>query len=67
MEPIELLSCLGCQRIVDQWTMLRGCERCGGKLFRQVRPSSFLILCWFLNEPKHVLKLILRDIREKIS
>lgn len=65
MEPIELLSCAGCQRIVDQWTMFPKCKRCGTKMFRQVRPTKYMILCWFLNQPKHVAKLYLQDLREK--
>lgn len=66
MEPIELLACIGCSRTVDQWTMLGGCKECGGKLFKQIRPTKFRLLCWFLNEPKHVARIIWKDICEKM-
>lgn len=67
MEPIEILSCIDCGRTMDQYTMIYGCPRCGAKLFRLVTPTKFRLIAWFINEPKHVTKLILRDIREKIS
>lgn len=65
MEPVELLSCMGCQRIVDQWTMLGRCKRCGGHFYKQVRPTWYIKLCWFLNEPKHVAKMYWQDFRER--
>ncbi len=65
MEPVDILSCIGCGRIVDQWTMVPFCKRCGTNRFKLINPSAFTVLCWFLNEPKHVFKLILQDILEK--
>lgn len=65
MEPIELLSCLGCRRTVDQWTVGTGCVECSSKLFKQIKPTKFRIVCWFLNNPKHVCRLIAKDFREK--
>ena len=59
---IQLLACIGCNRIVDQWTMCKGCEDCNGKLFKVVKPTPFRKVCWFANAPKHVLKLIWADI-----
>lgn len=61
---IEILACMGCSRTVDQFTMCYGCVECGGKLFKAIKPTKFRLLCWFFNDPKHVWKLILQDIRE---
>ncbi len=63
---IELLSCLGCQRIVDQITMGRGCIKCGSKHFRAVGPTAMVLVRWFLANPKHVIKLLIRDFRGEI-
>lgn len=65
MEVIEILSCTTCSRIVDQYTMAPRCKRCGTNRFRAVNPSAYILACWFFNNPKHVLKLIAQDIREK--
>lgn len=65
MEPIELLSCIACSRIVDQWTMGPSCTLCGTNRYRKVNPSWFTILCWIWNHPKHVAKLVVQDIKEK--
>ena len=69
METIELLGCLGCQRIIDniifrnQWF----CSSCNGKYFKPVAPSKWTLIKWFIGNPKHVMKLLLLDIREKYS
>lgn len=65
MECIDILSCTACARTVDQWTMLPKCKRCGGKVFKLVQPTKWVLLCWFLNEPRHVVRLIIQDLREK--
>lgn len=65
MEIIEILSCYGCQRIVDQFTMGTKCPRCHSKYFKTVHPSKWILFKWFIYNPKHVLKLIATDIREK--
>lgn len=65
MEPIEILACMGCGRTEDQWTMCYGCKDCHGKLFKQIKPTKFRLLCWFFNNPKHVWELIKQDLREK--
>ncbi len=65
MEPIFLMSCIACGKIVDQWTMIPNCDRCGTNRFKQVQPTAFIKLCWFVNYPRHVAKLLLQDLREK--
>lgn len=62
---IELLACLGCWRIIDNFAYPPLCTVCGSKRTKAVGPSKFNILRWFLSAPKHVMKLILQDIREK--
>lgn len=62
---IELMACMGCQRIVDQFTFPASCPRCMSKFHKAVNPSKWVIFKWFLAHPKHVLKLIIEDIREK--
>lgn len=64
---IEILACIGCGRTVDQWTMCAGCSECGGKLFKQIAPTKFRLLCWFVNNPKHVINLFIQDLREKMQ
>jgi hypothetical protein len=66
MEPIELLSCVCCGRIVDQWTMIPECKRCKTNRFRAIQPTRFAIFRWFLNEPRHVFKLLWQDLKEKL-
>lgn len=65
MERIDILACTVCSRIVDQFTMIPQCKRCSNKYFRLVGATWYTLLCWFLNEPKHVTKLFIEDIREK--
>ena len=65
MELIELLSCMGCQRIVDQYTFPPQCPRCKSKFHKQVHPTKWLIFKWFITQPKHVSKLFIDDIRER--
>ncbi len=65
MENIDILSCIGCGRIVDQWMMLPKCEVCKGIRFRLVAPTKFNLLCWFINNPKHVIKLFIKDLKER--
>lgn len=65
MEKIELLSCLGCQRIVDQFTFPAQCPRCMGNFHKQVAPSKLIIFKWFITQPKHVIKLYIQDIKER--
>ncbi len=67
MEAICLLSCTSCGRIVDQWTMIPKCKRCGTNRFKQVNPGWFVLFCWFMNEPKHAFNLVVQDIKEKVS
>lgn len=67
MEAIEILSCFGCRRTIDQFTLGTGCTECGSKLFKQVKPTKMRILCWFFNNPKHVAKLFLKGLWEKIN
>lgn len=62
---IELLACLGCGRTVDHLTMFPNCKRCGSKHFRAIGPSPYILLCWFINNPKHVIKLFIEDLKEK--
>jgi hypothetical protein len=64
---IELLKCMSCWRVVDQFTTGAGCEGCFGKFFKQAGPSKFNILRWFLSNPKHVLKLVITDLVEKAN
>lgn len=66
MQPIEILACIGCSRTVDQWTMCRGCDECGGRLFKQIKPTKWRLWCWFWNNPKHVMSLVWKDICEKM-
>lgn len=65
MEPIEILSCVVCSRVVDQWTMIPKCKRCGMNRFKQIAPTKWAIIQWFISEPKHVIKLLIQDLREK--
>lgn len=65
MEPILLMACMGCQRVVDQFNFPIHCPRCGGRFYKQIKPSRFNIFRWVITSPKHVLTLIFHDIREK--
>lgn len=65
MEPIEILSCLGCQRIHDNLTFQPRCPRCNTQYFKRVEPSKWILFKWFITQPKHVIKLLIQDIREK--
>lgn len=62
---IELFSCMGCGTILDQFTSIKGCPKCFTKFVKPVYPTKWVIFKWFLGHPKHVIKLILQDIREK--
>lgn len=64
METIDILSCITCGRIADQWTMLPCCAVCRGIRFRLVAPTKFNLLCWFINNPRHVIKLFIKSLRE---
>lgn len=66
MEPIDILACVTCGRVVDQWTMIPKCKRCGTNRFRLIKPTYWAVFKWFINEPKHVIQLILQDIKEKL-
>lgn len=65
METIELLSCCGCQRIIDHTIFTSNCKRCHSKFFRTIGPSWWILVKWFVFNPKHVIKLLIQDIREK--
>lgn len=65
METISILGCTNCGRIVDQYTMIPRCKRCGTNRFRLLKPTVYTLLCWAINEPKHFLGLLKQDIREK--
>lgn len=66
MEIIELLECLGCGKVFDQWSMISHALRCKRNRFAAIAPTTYNKLRWFIYSPKHVLSLILQDIREKI-
>lgn len=65
MEIIELMSCTGCGRIIDQICMPKQCK-CGVRFFKAVGPDWIILFKWFINNPKHVVKLIIKDIKEKL-
>ncbi len=62
---IELLKCISCWRVVDQYTTGSGCTGCFGKFFKQAGPSWFNVFRWFVSNPKHVLQLLWKDIRHE--
>ncbi len=62
---IELLKCMGCWRVVDQYTTGFGCTTCFGKFFKAAGPSWFNIFRWFLSNPKHAIKVIVLDLKGK--
>lgn len=62
---IELMSCRGCQRVVDQFSFPIRCPRCGSGYFAAVNPSKWILVRWFLSNPKHVLRLVLKDLKER--
>lgn len=64
---IELMACTGCQRIIDQFTFPARCPRCGGRFHKAVRPTYWTICRWFFTHPKHVINLVIQDIRGGIS
>ncbi len=67
MEPIELLRCIACHKILDQWTMVdHAVHVCKVNRFVQVKPGLWHKLCWFLGEPKHVFGLLKKDFMEKL-
>ncbi len=62
---IELLKCMGCWRVVDQYTTFTGCSSCFTKFFKQVGPSTFNKMRWFLSNPKHAIKCVRLDLKGK--
>lgn len=67
MEPIELLECLGCGCVYDQWSMIPHAFRCKRNRFAAIMPTRMNRLKWFLNEPIHVLRLYIQDVKEKLG
>jgi len=65
MEPIELMACMGCQRVVDQYTFPANCPKCNSRFHKKIKPAKSIILKWVLTHPLHVTKLFIQDIREK--
>jgi len=65
MQPIELMACMGCQIIIDQNIFPIRCPKCGSRFYKAIQPTKITILRWFLNNPKHVLKLVYQDIKDK--
>ena len=67
MEVVELLSCLGCGRIYDQWSMIPHALRCKRNRFAEITPTWRNKLYWLLNNPRHVIALYIKDFRESFS
>lgn len=66
MKIIELMSCTGCGRIIDQIWMPSQCK-CGVRFFKAVGPTKWVLIKWFLNNPKHVVKLVIADWKERYA
>lgn len=60
---VELMGCTGCWRVYDQYAFPPRCA-CTAKYFRQIGAIKFNILRWFLTSPVHVVKLLIKDLRE---
>ena len=67
MQVIELLSCMGCGRIIDHLNFKDRCPRCCSRFSKAIGPSFLILVRWFLTSPKHVFNLIIQDLREKLS
>ncbi len=65
MQVIELLACMGCTRIEDQFTYGPRCIHCNGRYHKAVSATKWTIARWFFTHPKHATKLFIRDLWER--
>lgn len=63
---IELLGCMGCWRVLDQYTFIARCKGCNSKFVKDIAPIFYNKFRWFLTNPRHVTKLYYQDFREKL-
>lgn len=62
---IELMACrAGCGRVIDQFYMPDRCK-CGSRFFTAVNPDILILVKWFIQQPIHVIKLVIQDLWEK--
>ncbi len=66
MRELELLSCMGCQRIIDHTIMPAKCD-CGTRFFKAVEPTKAIVLKWFFSNFKHASKVVFEYFREKYN
>ncbi len=64
MQPVELMACMGCQKVYDQYKFPDRCK-CSGRYFKAIHPTTIVVLRWFVEQPKHAISLILKYFREK--
>lgn len=67
MNPLELLACLGCQRIHDNLTFEARCPRCHSGYFKGVAPTKWIIFKWFITQPIHATSILIQYFREKYN